>query len=116
MAWKKPFHIPNTKTVSNNETIFIIPNCFISFVLRNLTFHILLAEVASSHLCVLLIQMYARPEAIGDTGYAESISLKILKFYEDRFVIPYGLNKLGKMLSSYNFYTNWILMNSMINY
>ncbi|XP_053175963.1 alanyl (membrane) aminopeptidase-like b [Scomber japonicus] len=41
--------------------------------------------------------MYARPEAIGDTGYAESISLKILKFYEDRFGITYGLNKLAQV-------------------
>lgn len=51
--------------------------------------------------CFLLIQTFARPEAIHarHADYAASITGKILSFYEKYFEINYQQKTLGKTLS-----------------
>lgn len=46
-----------------------------------------------------LCKIWARPEAVaaGHTEYAQSITGKILTFYENTFKMKYPLNKLGEI-------------------
>lgn len=53
---------------------------------------------ASSDLCALLTQTYARPEATAAhySQYAATVTGDILRFYEGFFEISYQQNSLGK--------------------
>jgi len=84
----------------------------------------LVAFVVSDFKCVsdkynsIDINVYSRPDQIENTKYALDITIKILKFYENLYRIPYSLPKLDLVnnLFIYSFFFFFFFFFEMLMY